>query len=313
MRPKVAVFICLEIQNVENIEKMNADFWEAFLIKKQRYTTVDSLYYKEVGFILHAHGLDSKPCVSDTVYETIIGRVDDVSTTYFPDKAFDVTSEYFMVYGINEIPNSEFATDITIETTWTTLDGTTVYGTSKVVNIANTIIEPDFHSGITFELAKENDSLFDTGGFLKPTVVSYESEGIDIEEHDLGEKGFKLIPSGNSYYPSMILKYDDATAGTVLSFMVYIRTDEANCAWWIESNLESNKGDFVPDGMTNRTSRSDGYELNKWIEVSYTLKADVTDGHTIFFNMKNGGEALVESGAVIYMDNFKLTAPTSAE
>ncbi len=275
-------------------------------------TTVDSLLYKEVGFVLHANGKDSKPCVSETVYNTILGKVNGTTKTYYPQEEFDVSSKYFMILEVTGIPNSEFETDITVKPRWTTLDGTIVYGASKVVNIADSVFKPDYYNGITFERAKETVSLFSiSSSFSEANISSYATNGISVAGHSLGEKGLQLIPSGTSYYPSLSLKYGVATVGTVISFMIYIDTDVTESKWWIESKQGSNAGDFVPTGVTNRTSRSEGYEVNQWIEVSYTLKEDVTDGQYIFFNMDNGGHALVDAPATIYMDNIKLTAPTS--
>ena len=146
-------------------------------------------------------------------------------------------------------------------------------------------------------------------------VISRELDGdilslvwLKVRFHLQPNRGLKLTANGTSYYPSMTLKYENATAGTVISFMVYIDTYVTGSKWWIESKEGKNAGDFVPAGKTGN-GRSDGYEVNQWIEVSYTLQADVSNGHYVFFNMDNGGEELADTGATIYIDNVKLTAP----
>lgn len=100
-------------------------------------TSVDSTYYKNVGFVLRVNGEDSKPCISDTVYATIIGNVNGIRKTYYPKETFDISSRYFMVCEITKIPNSEFNTDITIIPQWETLDGTIVKGMSKNIKISD--------------------------------------------------------------------------------------------------------------------------------------------------------------------------------
>lgn len=106
----------------------------------------------------------------------------------------------------------------------------------------------------------------------------------------------------------MQLKYGKAISGAELSFMVYIDTEATGSKWWIESKQGNNKGDFVPEGVTYN-KRGDGYGVNQWIRVSYTLQENVTGSHYIFFNFDNGGQELATTDTTIYMDNIKLTAP----
>lgn len=271
-------------------------------------TTVDSTYYRNVGFVLRVNGVDSKPCVSDTVYKTIVGKQDGVSYTYYPDKTFDTSSEFFMIHEVTEIPKSAFNTDITIRPRWTTLDGTVVYGSDKVVNISENIYTPDFYQGITFEQKGDKVDLFGVSNFVSKQVISYANEEIDVEGYVVGARGLKLTQGTGSYYPALQIQYGEATVGTKLSFMVYIETEATDSKWWIESAQGNNRGDFLVRGATGG-GRYAGYGVNEWIEVSYNLQENVTDSHNIFFNFHNGGEELATSDTTIYIDNIKLTAP----
>ena len=71
----------------------------------------------------------------------------------------------------------------------------------------------------------------------------------------------------------------------------------------------NNKGDFIPVGVAY-SGRGQGYGVNQWIRVAYTLQEDVMDSHYIFFNFDNGGASLASTDTTIYMDNFRLKAPT---
>lgn len=269
-------------------------------------TTVDSTYYRNVGFVLRVDGVDSKPCVSDTVYETIIGKKDGQTYTYYPDKTFDNTSKYFMIHEVTEIPKGVFETDITIRPRWTTMDGTVVYGSSRVMNIYENIYTPDFYQGITFEHEADTVDLFGISNFASKAVASYVNEGVDVEGYEVGARGLKLTQNSGYYYPAMQMRYGDATSGTQISFMVYIDTEATGSKWWIESNQGNNRGDFLASGATGG-GRDAGYGVNEWIEVSYTLQENVTGSHNIFFNFDNGGEELATPNTTIYIDNIKLT------
>ena len=94
-------------------------------------TSVDSEQYRKVGFVINDGTKDSKPAMSDTVYQSIKGKVNGVDQYYYPNQEFDSTSKYFMVYEVSAVPNSVFATNLTIKPVWITLDGTTVTGSTN--------------------------------------------------------------------------------------------------------------------------------------------------------------------------------------
>ena len=96
-------------------------------------TTVDSLNYGYVGFNVTIKG-KTVECHTDTVYRTINAYVDNQGVVYNPD-TFSKASGYFMTHRITGIPNREFATTITIEPVWKTLDGTVVKGIKREISI----------------------------------------------------------------------------------------------------------------------------------------------------------------------------------
>ena len=101
-------------------------------------TTVDSLAYKQVGFVLNNGTKDSAPAMSDTVYEQLLGG----GKTYNPKTTFCNDSEYFAVYEISSMPNIEFTTSLTVTPQWETLDGTVVTGqTCDAFSVGSTLRE----------------------------------------------------------------------------------------------------------------------------------------------------------------------------
>ncbi len=87
-------------------------------------TTVDSLYYSNVGFILT---MDDWTCTftTENVYGTISG---DATVSYDPT-AFSDASLYFVTATVTDISSDHFTEAITVTVFWETLDGTTVTST----------------------------------------------------------------------------------------------------------------------------------------------------------------------------------------
>lgn len=97
-------------------------------------TTVDSLKYQSVGFIVSAGEKGPRTLESNTVYSSISAFVNANKTTYTPqDLAAD--ANYFMTSKITDIPSEAFATTFSVTPFWKTMDGTTVTGAEKVFTI----------------------------------------------------------------------------------------------------------------------------------------------------------------------------------
>ena len=102
------------------------------------FTTVDSVKYDEVGFVITPEGGTESQKPVTTVYERLYkatqGSVEE-DTTISPT---DVSpqSKYFTVYSYWGIANKNFDKTFTVTPYWTTIDGTTVYGDTVVKSIS---------------------------------------------------------------------------------------------------------------------------------------------------------------------------------
>lgn len=99
-------------------------------------TSVDSLMYSQIGFVLNRGG-DDEVRSSNKVYKQlyVTGEAQDGSTKteeYVPSNLFNAASEYFKTWTYTKMPSSAYDTDITVTPFWKTLDGTTVKGTTSV-------------------------------------------------------------------------------------------------------------------------------------------------------------------------------------
>ncbi len=97
-------------------------------------TTVDSLDYASVGFVLRYTRPSDGTAVSRTlttqrVYSRITGSGSLGSFNYAPT-VFSSESVYFCAYTMN-LPSALFDVTLRLRPTWTTADGTVVYGTAR--------------------------------------------------------------------------------------------------------------------------------------------------------------------------------------
>ncbi|MCD8006717.1 MAG: right-handed parallel beta-helix repeat-containing protein [Oscillospiraceae bacterium] len=95
-------------------------------------STVDTLRYACVGFEITI--TQSTKTSTTSVYKQLVGSSGETVFNYSPEDICSI-STYFMTYTIFNIPNSSFDTQMTIRAYWTTNDGTTVYGTARVVSV----------------------------------------------------------------------------------------------------------------------------------------------------------------------------------
>jgi len=101
-------------------------------------TSVDSLNFLSVGFVLKKEGELSAPVTSKYVYETIYGNVNGVRTAYKASNVFSSKhSKYFMTHVVGDIPQEVFDVDITVIPMWETLDGTVVTGVERTIKISD--------------------------------------------------------------------------------------------------------------------------------------------------------------------------------
>ena len=100
-------------------------------------TTVDSLNYKEVGFDVYFNGATTPVnAKTTTVYEKIVASKDGNDFGYSPI-AFAMDSDYFTTVNLVNIANKNFDKTFLIKPYWKTLDGTKVYGISRMARVSD--------------------------------------------------------------------------------------------------------------------------------------------------------------------------------
>ena len=97
-------------------------------------TSVDSLKYDSVGFVVTTRGV-TKTMSSTTVQSKIQTTVAGTPVTYLPVHIC-ADSQYFMTTTIKNIPSTKFNDEIEVTPYWITLDGTRVSGASKTITVA---------------------------------------------------------------------------------------------------------------------------------------------------------------------------------
>ncbi len=101
-------------------------------------TSVDTLNYKEVGFIINIGGADNYKA-SRYVYQQLYEEVGDGSTTktnkYVPSQLFHASSTYFKTWTVTDINELKYLLNFDVTPYWITLDGTTVKGDTETVNV----------------------------------------------------------------------------------------------------------------------------------------------------------------------------------
>lgn len=99
-------------------------------------TTVDSLDYKSVGFIVQYEGEAARKLQTKTVYRRLIGFDGVEAYTYYPDEAFHSDSKYFCAYNFT-VPKAKFGTGFTVTPIIETIDGTEVESTSRTIRVSD--------------------------------------------------------------------------------------------------------------------------------------------------------------------------------
>lgn len=96
-------------------------------------TTVDSLYYREVGVDIIVDGKRLSVTTKKVYNKIKTGSGNQV--IYYEAKNFGETSKYFVTVTLTNITQNNFNKGILIEPYWITPDGTKVYGISRYVRV----------------------------------------------------------------------------------------------------------------------------------------------------------------------------------
>ena len=100
------------------------------------FTSVDSLNYQNVGFIIKRASGEEQTYTSTSVYTQISGWKDGETQPISPT-VFSPDSQYFYSCRFDNIPQEDFYTDFTVTPFWTTLDGTKVTGETRTFKISD--------------------------------------------------------------------------------------------------------------------------------------------------------------------------------
>ena len=266
-------------------------------------TTVDSINYQSVGFVLNKGGVNSKPAMSNTVYKTILGG----GNTYYPDQSgFDDLSEFFMVYEIIGIPNSDFAEEIQVMPQWETLDGTVVTGVQNQVKINEGFA--DFMDGVGFE------KIVDASAFDGWKVSGAEWADATMERIDYTSAGISAPTNGGNYglklshtffrNPRFVINFgEELPAGSKLTFVACpdVEVTDYNDTLFGVVVDRDNPGQELT--RSNLFTFSGG-----WQEITITL-AEATDHLVMYWDYSWAHTAEDWPGA-IYLDNFVIIPPT---
>ena len=103
-------------------------------------TTVDSLYYQNVGFKIEVGQKYIEPNYTE-VYDTLYGVSNENETLTFKPYVFAAESNYFNTHTLANIPDTDFDKEIKVTPFWTTQDGTKVYGTEPVTYTVNSLMQ----------------------------------------------------------------------------------------------------------------------------------------------------------------------------
>lgn len=97
-------------------------------------STVDSVYYSEMGFNVNFKG-KTIPCVEERGYARISGA-EGLQVGYSP-VAFHSNSKYFFTHRLIGITQENFDEFFTVQPYWVTTDGTTVQGVARCLKVSD--------------------------------------------------------------------------------------------------------------------------------------------------------------------------------
>ena len=145
-------------------------------------TTVDSLNYTSVEFLLKKGTLEAKePIVVTTVYTSLVNNKNG-EEDYTPSVQFENNdSKYFAVEKLTGIGNVDFGDSITITPVYHTYDGTTVTGTPRTFQIWKQL--PVVEAKISDATTASTDVYFNVDD---ADALPYDQEYMAIEAEDKG-------------------------------------------------------------------------------------------------------------------------------
>ena len=143
-------------------------------------STVDSLHYNEVGFVVETEN-GSNTYSSTKVYKKVTAYEGGLGENEVSATCFDSSSDWFFALTILNIGNSNFENEIRITPYWVTLDGTTVEGISRYVRVE------DYYNNYINVPVRLNSADFVDGiaaGYLE---VNYPAEKCSFVAPEAGE------------------------------------------------------------------------------------------------------------------------------
>lgn len=141
-------------------------------------TTVDSLDYQEVGFDVYFNGAKTPVnAKSTTVYKRILAADKGNSFGYSPE-SFSVDADYFTTVNLVNIANKNFDKTFFIKPYWKTLDGTKVYGMSRMARVSDS-----YNHIVNVPVRMYTNDLIETGSF----ALSYDTDILTYVGNDNGD------------------------------------------------------------------------------------------------------------------------------
>lgn len=149
-------------------------------------TTVDSLEYKEIGFEFLINGVLRTSRNTDVVYEKLyaVGTTDEVLEEYLPNIEFSPQSKYFKSWTFKNIPDTDFYTPIIVKPYWVTLDGTKVYGITRIKQVTMGHTDKGNANPQIVNTAYETDDVVMAD--IIPTQMGYAVDSTGIEDSTAG-------------------------------------------------------------------------------------------------------------------------------
>lgn len=98
-------------------------------------SAVDSLDYKEVGFVFDVKGTNKQTVKTTKVYDALSYTEGESKKTITPSDAFGNAAKYFIVWRLDRIPQTGFGTQIYVRPYWVTADGVQVDGLSRYSHV----------------------------------------------------------------------------------------------------------------------------------------------------------------------------------
>jgi len=138
-------------------------------------SSVDSLNYSKVGFEIYFNGAKKPVTVqSSTVYERIVASAESGVEYNYSPKVLSAESEYFVTATLINISNANFEKNFYIRPYWKTVDGTTVYGVNRYVNVENGLSVTNVNVPVKVDKALNSPTVTVAGTTYNAEVAYYD-------------------------------------------------------------------------------------------------------------------------------------------